>query len=61
MECEGCLCSIELSKQCDVVLIAGHWPSCQVLFRILVEGDGVKVDRNVHKSKARPISSYLGQ
>lgn len=61
MECEGCLCSIELSKQCDVVLIAGLWPSCQVLFCILVEGDGVKVDRNVHKSKARPISSYLGQ
>ena len=32
MECEGCLCSIELSKQHNVVLIAGHWPSCQVPF-----------------------------
>ena len=32
MECEGCLWSIELSKQRYVVLIAGHWSSCQVFF-----------------------------
>ena len=56
MECEGCLCSIELSKQCDVVLIAGHWPSCQVLFCILVEGDGVEMCTKV---KQGPFPAIL--
>ena len=32
MECEECLWSIGLSKQRYVVLIAGHWSSCQVFF-----------------------------